>query len=85
MSRQILSQKHSGFSVWAGPLVNPDDSDTRHFLARYIDRGPIVLDKISIEHYIITYETKVYLLDPLVCPKCGEQMKIVEASTWLRR
>ena len=152
VTRQILSQKHSGFSVWAGPAIPAEDSDTRHFLARYIDRGPIVLDKISIEHDIITYKTddalthefdgteflarlsqhipnryesivryygawsyryrgeqkkkapqdieiqpvpegfskkkasrawaalikKVHLVDPLVCPKCGEQMKIVE-------
>jgi hypothetical protein len=149
---QILSQTHTGFSVWAGDVVWPTQTDTRHFLARYIDRGPVVLGKVQIDHDIITYETddelthefdgteflarlqqhipsryesvvryygawsyryrgeqkkrelkqealsiqdvqipkkkasrawavliqKVYEVDPLVCPKCGSQMKIVE-------
>lgn len=38
--------------------MRPDDGDARCFIARYIDRGSVVLDKISIESDIITYETE---------------------------
>lgn len=52
---QILSQAHSGFSVWLGEAFK--DSDSERFVARYIERGPVSLEKISIEHDIVTYTT----------------------------
>ena len=53
---QILSQEYSGFSVWFGePFQDPDSA---RFVARYIERGPISLEKLSIEDDIISYATK---------------------------
>lgn len=52
---QILSQEHSGFSVWLGEPF--EDSDSERFVARYIERGPISLDKLSLEGDIVTYTT----------------------------
>lgn len=53
---QILSQQHTGFSVWLGEPFQ--DSESEHFVARYIERGPISLEKLSITDDIITYTTK---------------------------
>lgn len=53
---QILSQEYSGFSVWFGEPFQ--DSDSKKFVARYIERGPISLQKLSIQDDIITYTTK---------------------------
>lgn len=53
---QILSQEHSGFSVWLGEPFH--DSDSKKFVARYIERGPLSLQKLSIQDDIITYTTK---------------------------
>lgn len=54
----ILSWTHSGFSVWAGDTVSPEDTDALLFLPRYIDRGPVAGNRISITDDIITYETE---------------------------
>lgn len=55
-AQQILSQQYSGFSVWFGePFIDPD---SKKFVARYIERGPISLQKLSIQDDIITYTTK---------------------------
>ena len=37
---QILCQSHSGFSVWMGERIMPEDAPARLFLSRYIDRAP---------------------------------------------
>jgi hypothetical protein len=34
VKNQILSQEHTGFSVWIGDLIN--DAESKHFLARYM-------------------------------------------------
>ena len=51
----IKTWEHSGFSVWAGPEISPQDIDTQHFLARYIDRGPLSLQKLLIEDGRVLY------------------------------
>jgi hypothetical protein len=53
---QILSQEHSGFSAWLGEPFQ--DQDSKRFVARYIERGPVSLEKLSIQDDIITYTTK---------------------------
>jgi len=53
---QILSQDHTGFSVWVGDAF--EDKERELFVARYIERGPISLEKLSLEHDIVTYTTK---------------------------
>lgn len=53
----ILSWTHSGFSVWAGESIYPNETDTLHFLSRYVDRGPVAGNRISVTDDIITYET----------------------------
>lgn len=63
---QILSQEHTGFSVWVGEPFH--DTDSKKFVARYIERGPISLQKISIQDDIITYSTNdgtAHEFDPL--------------------
>ena len=55
VAEDILSWKHSGFSVWAGEQISPTDAAARCFLGRYIDRGPLSLEKLSITDDIITY------------------------------
>jgi len=63
---QILSQEHSGFSVWFGePFQDPE---SERFVARYIERGPISLEKLGIHDNIVTYTTKdgeTHEFDPL--------------------
>ncbi len=54
----ILKQKHTGFNVWAGEIIRPDDQAARLFIARYIDRGPVANSKISIDGDTVTYLTK---------------------------
>ncbi len=63
---QILSQQHSGFSVWIGEPFG--DAKSKHFVARYIERGPVSLEKLSIQDDIVSYTTndgKTYEFDGL--------------------
>ena len=53
---QILSQDRSGFGVWLGDPFH--DKESKQFVARYIERGPLALDKLSIQDDIVTYTTK---------------------------
>jgi hypothetical protein len=55
VATQLLSQEHTGFSVWAGPPFQ--DADSERFVARYIERGPLSLEKLSITDDIVTYTT----------------------------
>jgi hypothetical protein len=52
---QILSQEHSGFGAWVGDPFT-EEGRTR-FLARYIERGPLSLEKLSITDDIVAYST----------------------------
>ena len=53
---QILSQDHSGFGVWMGDPFH--DKESEQFVARYIERAPLSLEKLSIQDDIVTYTTK---------------------------
>ena len=53
----IMSWQHSGFSVWAGAAILPEQQDSQAFVARYIDRGPIANNRIVIDGDIVTYLT----------------------------
>lgn len=44
---QILAQKHSGFGAWVGEQF--EEADRTKFVARYIERGPISLEKRTIQ------------------------------------
>jgi hypothetical protein len=46
---QILSQDHSGFGVWMGDPFH--DKDSEQFVARYIERAPLSLEKLSIPDF----------------------------------
>ena len=52
---QILSQEHTGFSVWLGESFK--DADSSRFVARYIEHGPVSLEKLSVQDDIVTYTT----------------------------
>ena len=45
----ILAQKHTGFSVYTSEPVEPDKADARRFIARYLKKSPIALDRLSLE------------------------------------
>ena len=53
---QILKQEHSGFGAWVGEPF--EEADRTKFVARYIERGPISLEKLTIQDNIVTYTTK---------------------------
>ena len=53
---QILSQDHTGFGVWLGDPFH--DKESEQFVARYIERAPLSLEKLSIQDDIVTYTTK---------------------------
>jgi len=63
--KQILSQEHSGFSVWLGEPFR--DESSAKFLARYIERAPFSLEKLSFENDKVLYSTDDETLefDPL--------------------
>ena len=53
---QILSQTHTGFSVWVGDPFQDEGSEK--FVARYVERGPLSLEKLTLQDDIVTYTTK---------------------------
>jgi hypothetical protein len=53
---QILAQEHTGFGAWVGEPF--EEANRTKFVARYIERGPISLEKLTIQDDIITYTTK---------------------------
>ena len=53
---QILAQEHTGFGAWVGEPF--EEAERTKFVARYIERGPISLEKLTIQDDIITYTTK---------------------------
>jgi hypothetical protein len=53
---QIFSQDHTGFGVWLGDPFH--DKESEQFVARYIERSPLSLEKLSIQDDIVTYTTK---------------------------
>ena len=55
MVSQILFQEHTGFSVWIGDSFK--DADSSRFVARYIEHGPVSLEKLSVQDDIVTYTT----------------------------
>jgi hypothetical protein len=52
---QVLSQGHAGFGVWVGDAF--EDKDRTLFVARYIERCSLSLEKLSIDEDIVTYTT----------------------------
>ena len=53
---QILSQEHSGFSVWVGEPFT--DAESARFVARYVERGPLSLERLSVREELVVYQTK---------------------------
>lgn len=52
---QILTQEHTGFGAWVGePFIEPDRT---RFVARYIERGPLSLQKLEIADDVVAYCT----------------------------
>ena len=63
---QIFSQEHTGFSVWLGEPFQ--DSESSKFVARYIERGPLSLERLTVTGNSVRYVTKdgqVHIFDPL--------------------
>jgi len=65
---QVLSQEHSGFSVWIGDAVLPEKGLYGEFMARYIARGPVANARIRFRNAKVVYqnkEDKEKLFEPL--------------------
>ena len=45
---QIRSQEHWGFNVWLGEPISTADTEQRLFIARYLKRCPLALDRLSL-------------------------------------
>jgi hypothetical protein len=45
---QIQSWRHSGFSAWLGPKINPQEQDARLFVSEYVNKAQIKLGKLEI-------------------------------------
>lgn len=63
---QILSQEHTGFSFWVGEPFH--DVERALFVARYIERGPLSLEKFALDHDGVSYfaaDGQVHEFDPL--------------------
>jgi len=41
-------EEHSGFNIHAGEIIEPEEQDSRLFLARYLLKCPIALNKIEL-------------------------------------
>ena len=52
---QILSQEHTGFHVWLGEPFQ--DAESERFVARYVERGPLSLEKLTLQDDIVSYST----------------------------
>ena len=49
-------QDHTGFGVWLGDPFH--DKESEQFVARYIERAPLSLEKLSLQDDIVIYTTK---------------------------
>lgn len=52
---QILSQEYSDFDAWVGDSFT--EEDRTRFVARYIERGPLSLEKLSVTNDLVYYST----------------------------
>jgi hypothetical protein len=91
----LLTRRHNfGFSVHNGVRLARNDEDGREALAQYIIRKPFAVKKItytrsaawssanpSRPHAAVKAAAGVWEVDPLACPKCGGEMKIVSFIT----
>lgn len=48
LAHQLLSQEHTGFSVWCERTIAGDDEEGRLFLGRYLAKAPVSLERITI-------------------------------------
>jgi hypothetical protein len=85
MAEKILSWRHAGFNVYS--KVRTTTSQDARTAARYMAMPILALGRLSFDlaqdKVIYRYgETdKVYEVDPLACPTCGAQMKVIAFIT----
>jgi hypothetical protein len=58
IAEEILSWNNTGFSVWIGDPIEPEDEDSRRFLSRYIHRAPISLERIKVDGGNVVVESE---------------------------
>jgi len=68
-----------GFSVFADQLVFDDEPQKLEKLALYLTRSPIRLGSSRASWARLI--RKVFEVDPLLCKKCGAEMKIIAVIT----
>ena len=78
--RNLLSWENSGFSIDNSVQILGLDNKTREALGQYISRCPVSLQKLIYEPFKgkVIFKTEV---DPLVCPRCKSEMKILAVIT----
>ena len=52
----IVSASYTGLGVWLGDPFH--DKESEQFVARFIERAPLSLEKLSIQDDIVSYATK---------------------------
>ena len=70
----ILSWRHSGFQVYAGPRIQPGEEEGMENLARYIIRASFSQERMTY----LPGESKI-----IYCSKDGKQEKVFDALEWL--
>ena len=64
----MKSWQHSGFNFYAGEPIGADDENARLFLARYLKKAPLALERLSIDESsgepIVRYVKQLNDLEP---------------------
>jgi len=92
-ARMLKAWKHSGFNVHRSRRIMPDERKDLERVARYIIRNPFSTDEVDEEIEVIDVSEhqprripskkwrdlikKVWEADPLICPTCQREMRIV--------
>ena len=50
-------KNHTGFSVWADNEIQATDTKRWQFLARYLERAPLALSKLTTDGAVVTYRS----------------------------
>ena len=76
----IRSWRHSGFDVYVGQAIKPDNRELLEHIARYLLRAPVSLERMWYNPEAGTVKIRP-LANPLLCPECGGEMRIISFIT----
>ncbi len=73
--------EHSGFNFFAGEPIGGEDKDARLFLARYLKKAPLALERLSIDES--GTEPSVHYIKPPDDPEKDEMMRAFSPMEFL--